>query len=64
LSASRIDDVVEFDFTGGSIRFGLPLRRNRALWVALREDEGGDLVIIEDLCPLGARMAEKNVIVL
>jgi len=63
LSASGIDDVVEFDFTGRSTRFGLPFRRNRALWVILREDQGGDLVFIEDMCTLGARMAEENVIV-
>lgn len=63
MSASRINDVVEFDFTGGSLRFGLPFRRNGAIWVLLREDQGGDLVFIEDACALGARMAEENVIV-
>jgi len=63
LSASRIDDVVKFDFTGRSMCFGFPFRRNRAIWVILREDQGDNLVFIEDVSTLGACMAKENVIV-
>lgn len=45
------------------MHFGFPFRRNRAIWVTLGEDQGDNLVFIEDVCALGACMAKENVIV-